>query len=117
MSFTGIEINTPQLEAEKERLTLKAQQLERIIRILTGRENFNPNSGQQIAAYFYEHLTYEPPALTDSGAPATDEKSLLKLQLKQPNPVIPLILAFKETSKELSMLNFKPYENPSKIRH
>lgn len=114
MSFTGIEINTPQLEAEKERLTLKAAQLERVIRILTGRENFNPNSGQQIAQYFYEHLTYEPPAYTDSGAPATDEKSLLKLQLKQPNPIIPLILSYKETSKELSMLSFKPYE-PSQI--
>jgi len=110
MSFTGIEINTTQLESEKSRLTLKAAQLERIIRILTGRENFNPNSGQQIASYFYDLLTYEPPSLTDSGAPATDEKSLLKLQLKQPNPIIPLILAFKETSKELSMLSFKPYE-------
>jgi len=110
MSFTGIEINAPQLEVEKDRLTLKAQQLERIIRILTGRPSFNPNSGQQIAQYFYDTLTYEPPALTDSGAPATDEKSLLKLQLKQANPIIPLILAFKETSKELSMLNFKPYE-------
>lgn len=110
MSFTGIEINTTQLESEKSRLTLKAAQLERVIRILTGRPNFNPNSGQQIAQYFYDTLTYEPPSLTDSGAPATDEKSLLKLQLKQSNPIIPLILAFKETSKELSMLNFKPYE-------
>ena len=113
MSFTGIEIDTGRHAAEQARLALKAAQLERIIRILTNRPDFNPNSGQQIADYFYTTLTYEPPTYTDSGAPATDEKSLLKLQLKQPNPVIPLILAYKETSKELSTLNFKPYEKRS----
>lgn len=113
MSFTGIVIDEDTHAKEIARLTLKAAQLERIIRILTDRPGFNPNSGAQIADYFYTFLTYEPPSLTDSGAPATDEKSLLKLQLKQPNPVIPLILAYKETSKELSTLNFKPYEKRS----
>lgn len=113
MSFTGIVIDESTHAKEIARLTLKATQLERIIRILTDRPGFNPNSGAQIADYFYTLLTYEPPSLTDSGAPATDEKSLLKLQLKQPNPVIPLILAYKETSKELSTLNFKPYEKRS----
>ena len=110
MSFTGIVIDEDTHAKEIARLTLKAEQLQRVIRILTNRPEFNPNSGAQIADYFYTHLTYEPPSLTDSGAPATDEKSLLKLQLKQPNPIIPLILAYKETSKELSTLNFKPYE-------
>lgn len=114
MSFTGIEIDTQAREEKISSLTLKTGQLLRIIRILSGRPEFNPNSGKQIADYFYTHLTYEPPALTDAGEPATDEKSLLKLQLKQPNPLIPLILAYKAASKEESMLNFTPYEKHPK---
>ena len=109
MSFTGIMIDEAALARKKEELTLKTAQLLRIIRILIGNPEFNPNSTQQIAAYFYDTLTYEPPALTDSGAPAADEKSLLKLQLKQTNPLIPLIIAYKGAAKELSTLNFTPY--------
>lgn len=109
MSFTGITIDEAALARKKEELTLKTAQLLRVIRILIGNPEFNPNSTQQIAAYFYDTLTYEPPALTDSGAPAADEKSLLKLQLKQTNPLIPLIIAYKGAAKELSTLNFTPY--------
>lgn len=110
MSFTGLTIDVAKLEEKKESLSLKAAQLLRVIRILTGKPDFNPGSGKQIAEWFYDFLTYEPPAYTDADAPATDEKSLLKLQLKQPNPLIPLILAYKATTKERSMLDFKPYE-------
>lgn len=110
MSFTGIEIDEAALAIKKEELTLKESQLLRVIRILTGIPTFNPNSGPQIAEYFFDKLDYEPLSLTDSGAPATDEKSLLELQLKQSNPLIPLILEFKAVSKASSMLNFKPYQ-------
>lgn len=112
MSFTGIRIDEYKLKARKEFLELKTSQLLRVIRILTGRPEFNPNSPQQLSQYFFTHLDYEPVHFTAAGEPAADKTSLLSIQLKQYNPLVPIILAYKAASKELSTLGFKSYEGP-----
>lgn len=113
MSFTGIEIDEEKLKARQAFLELKTAQLLRVIRILTDKPEFNPNSPKQLADYFFTHLTYEPTHYTAKDEPAADKTSLLQLQLKQYNPLIPIILAYKAASKELSSLHFKPYERPA----
>lgn len=110
MSFTGITIDKAALEKRKAELELQTTQLLRIIRILTNRPTFNPNSPKQLSDYFFATLNYEPTHFTASNEPATDKTSLLQLQLKQYNPLVPIILAYKSADKELSSLGFKPYE-------
>jgi len=110
MSFTGIEVNQEALEKQKEALTLKLSQWDRVAAVLTGIPSFNCNSTKQVGEYFYDTLHYEILEYTDKGAPAADENTLYKLQLRQPNPLLALILAYRSAKKELGMLNFKPYE-------
>ena len=110
MSFTGIEVNQPALEKQKDLLKSKLAQWDRVAAILTARPGFNCNSTKQVAEYFYDTLHYEILEFTDKGAPAADEKTLYKLQLRQPNPLLALILAYRSAKKELGMLEFLPYE-------
>lgn len=110
MSFTGIEVNQEALEEQKKALTLKLAQWDRVAAILTGQPEFNCNSSQQVGRYFYDILHYEILEFTDKGAPAADEKTLYKLQLRQPNPMMALILSYRAAKKELGMLEFIPYE-------
>ena len=110
MGFTGVVVSNDKLEARVSELNIHEAQLLRVIRLLTNDDTFNPNSPKQLAAYFYGKLDYEPPEFTDTNEPSTSKTSLLKLQLKQPNPLIPIILEYKKISKELSMLGFTSYE-------
>ena len=112
MGFTGICQDLDATTLETDRLSLKCEQLRRCIRILLDKPDFNPASPKQLADWFYGTLGYEPPALTASGQPATDAEALLELQLKQPNPLIPLILEYKTAAKALSDLKAEPYEAP-----
>lgn len=108
MSFTGVLVDKTALQKQKDKLNVKLSALLRIIRCLADDIALNPNSTQQVANYFYNKLQYPIPAYTESGAPKLDEKTFYKLQLQQPNPLIPLIIEYKMLNKELSMLNFIP---------
>ncbi len=110
MSFTGMNVDETKLTAQATALREKLAQWDRIAAILTGRPNFNCNSAKQVGEYFYNYLNYEVLEYTESGQPSADEKTLYKIQLRQPNPVLTLILAYRAAKKELSMLEFKPYE-------
>lgn len=110
MSFTGMHVDVAALNKRKSELEYKAAAWTRIIRKLTGIHDFNPSSSKQCADYFYKELGYDIPAFTESGAPQMDEKALYDIQLKQDNPLFPLIIAARGAEKEISTLNFKPYK-------
>jgi len=48
---------------------------------------------------------------TETGAPKFDADQMYDLQLKQDNPLFALIIAAKESDKQLSSLNFIGYES------
>lgn len=114
MSFTGVLVDKTKLKQQQDKLNVKLSALLRIIRCLADSPTLNPNSTQQVADYFYNKLQYPIPAYTDTGAPKLDEKTFYKLQLQQPNPLIPLIIEYKQLNKELSMLSFTPL---TRIQH
>jgi len=107
ISLTGTVIDLRERERQIQLSLLKAQEYTRIIRILTGIPTFNPCSPQQVAGYFYTKLQYPCEDFTESGAMASGTKTLYKLQVKQPNPLIPLIVAAREQSKAHSALEFR----------
>lgn len=107
ISLTGTRIDLFERERQIQRSQFRAAQLTRVIRLLTNEPEFNPNSSKQIAAYFYDKLKYPCDTFTETGARAADSKTLYKLQTKQPNPLIPLIIAAKEEDKAHSALEFR----------
>lgn len=112
MTFTGMRVDERAHAARQTQLQTKLNTLERLVLALTDKELINPNAAQQCARYFYVNLNYPIIALTETGAPAMSEKIIYELQLKQDNPLFALIIAYRETKKELSMLNFHSY-----VRH
>lgn len=107
MTFTGIRIDTAARDQQIAQAALKQEQYTRCLRVLTGNPEFNPGSPQQCAALLYTKLQYPVKELTETGAPAAGTKVLLKLQVEQPNPIIPLIIAAREAGKVASMLRFR----------
>ncbi len=107
MTFTGIRIDSSARDQQIALAMTKQEQYTRCIRILTQNPDFNPASPPQCAALMYTKLKYPVKELTETGAPATGTKILLKLQVEQPNPIIPLIIAAREAAKAASMLRFR----------
>lgn len=98
-------------------LAKKLKQLIRIIQILVGDRNFNPNSGQQIGAWLFgpapTGLNYKVYDKTDSGAPKTDATSIYKaLADHEDNAALVVLLEIKEVAKQQSMLEFEPFTQP-----
>jgi len=113
MSATGINIDTSKLDATKDHLRRRYEQLTRCIQILVDDKESNPNSTQQVGEYLFEKLHYPVVEVTKTGAPSTSAKSLYKLQLLQNTPLIPLVIEAKETKKALSMYEASLYEKQS----
>ena len=78
-------------------------QLSRMLRLLVGYE-LNPNSPKQVSNYLYNCMLYRKPAKD-----LTNEKTLLQLRLKHPNPVLTLILKYRGVAKQSGQLKFPPY--------
>lgn len=110
MSLAGINIDLDQLAVHKRRLAGRNNFLTRCCAILSGIDDFNPASPKQVAAYFYDKLRYEVPEFTKTGARSAGTKTLYKLQVKQNNPLIPLIIETRETRKALSMFEANLYQ-------
>jgi hypothetical protein len=107
MSMTGVRIDVAERDKQVAAQELIAAQYLRCLRILIGDPLFNPESPQQCARFFYEQLRYPVEDITESGAAATGTKTLYKLQLKQPNPTIPLIIAAREAATAAGLLRFR----------
>lgn len=110
MSFTGICVDVAVKNKRIAELTKQIAALERIIRVLVDNREFNPNSTHQVSKYFHDTLGYPAAGRTPTGAPQLNEKNMYKLQISQPNPLVPLIIKYKQLVKELSGLKYVKYE-------
>jgi len=113
-SLTGIKLDTARQRAHITRLEAETDTLRRIICILVGDRDFNPNSPQQVVNYFHTRMHYPVIAKTDEGAPSTGGDVMYRLRIAHPhNPVISAMLKFRDRSKALSMLGFEKYYRPT----
>lgn len=111
MSLTGLRIDTVERDRQIQLELMAAREYIRCLRILTGNPQFNPDSPKQVSEYFYGALRYPIEDTTETGAPATGTKALYKLHLKQPNPVIPLIISAREATTAAGLLKFRTKEH------
>ncbi len=110
MTRVGMEINMPRLAVKADKLKVERDFWGRIARILVGKE-FNPGSSDQCRKYFFDKLNYEPLEKTKDGKSKIGSKQLYQLQLKYRNPLIPVVLKYREAAKDLSMLECERWEN------
>ena len=99
----GLNINLLALSQEESRLKDAQLVLQRIINILLSRQ-FNAASSKQCRGLFFDEYNYQPSIFTPSGEPGTGKKALYQLLIKYKNPIIKIILRYRETSKALSNL-------------
>jgi len=106
MALTGMELDTMKLAAQRRDVAAQVAQARRVFQILTHVEN--PGSSQQIGEWLYAGLNYPVLAKTESGAAATDTKTIYRLLQKYPrNIALKLLIHYKEISKLDSSLNFE----------
>jgi hypothetical protein len=87
--------------------------LKLIAQILSGEGSFNPGSAKQCIDFFHGKLHYEVVSRTAGGQPQMNQRALYRLRLKNNNPLLDVIIAYRIVAKEGSMLEFQPYEMPS----
>lgn len=109
IGLTGIPIDRIKQIKHRARLELMLVQFRRVLTILVGYP-LNCGSGQQLVNYLYVQKGYEVSARTDSGAPATDAKTLYALLAKYDNPALTVILRIKKDEKALAMMGFELIE-------
>jgi len=110
-SITGLRLDTLTLSRTQMELTRKRELFARIASILVGAP-FNPASSKQCADFFHKKLSYPVVSRTSQGAPALGSKQLFQLQLKHANPLIPVILKYREAAKDASSLESELFVLP-----
>lgn len=104
--FKGMRIDTEKFIKKFDECEARSEQLERCLKIITGR-NLNPRSSQQVSKYLYEDLGLPCP---DDEQP-TKEETLLKLLTKKECPSVKVILAIRGERKLASSLKFRLWNN------
>lgn len=99
----GINYNKQDLDDRVAYNNRYCAQISRMLRLLVGYE-LNPNSPKQVSAYLYDGMGYKKPVKD-----MTNEKTLLQLRLKHPNPVLTIILKYRGVAKQSGQLKFPPY--------
>lgn len=112
MTLTGIRYNLDLLQervAENDKLM---EQYLRVMKILTGPDVPPLISNQKCVQYFHNMLGYDVVSRSKkTKAPSLAEKNLLKLRLKYENPVIDLLLKYRQVQKETGALKFIPWKS------
>jgi len=86
--------------------------MEDVKRAVKGKAKAFANSPVQTIKYFHDLLGYAEVAKTDTGKPSLGAKAMYKLALKYPeNPVIQLVLRYRELAKESGALKFLPWRD------
>lgn len=111
-SLTGLRIDQLALAQRSQQLVRHKNLYTKMCQILTGKPAFNPGSRDQCARFFHEQLKYEVVSRTATGRAALGTKQLYQLQLKYPNPLIPVIIKYRSTAKDLSMLESELFTLP-----
>lgn len=110
-SRIGLRLDLLKLAQTARRLEVHKLTYARIASILVGKA-FNPGSPDQCRAFFHDTLHYPVISRTDGGKPALGSKQLYQLQLKHNNPLIPIILKYREVAKDLANLESELWEEP-----
>jgi hypothetical protein len=111
-SLTGLGINMLKLANTSAVLERHKTLYAKVASILVG-STFNPGSSKQCAAYFHTKLGYETvEKSTKTGEASLGAKQLYQLQLKYPNPLIPVILKYRTAAKDASMLETELLQLP-----
>lgn len=120
-TLTGIRYSQEALAAKMKYNDRLMMQYLRWIKTLVGKDTYEriqgkktgniASSSSQAAEYFHDFLNY--PIISRSkktGKASLDADAMYKLKLKQlDNPVIDIVLAFRERAKESGSLKFTPY--------
>lgn len=109
MTLTGMKISRSALASFCLSHAKRLKSLQRILRILTGIKELNPGSTDQLRKFFYITLGYKPPSRTATGKPALGAKQIYQLAIKYDNPVLQVLLHYRDVDKELSMAQFQGY--------
>jgi len=122
-TFTGIPYDEKMVQEIMTENDALMMQYIRIINWFVGKNTIDelrkrfksslPGSNPQCCIYFHEKLGYPVVGKGKEKAdgtrnPSLAKKNLYKLKLKQENPVIDLIIAYRETQKESGALKFNP---------
>lgn len=110
-SLIGMRLDTLRLSHVQAMLLKKKRLYERMCSILVGK-TFNPGSAQQCAAYFHRTLNYPVVEKTSTGREGMGSSILYQLQLKHENPLIPVIIKYREAAKDASMLESELFTLP-----
>lgn len=102
-SLTGMRLDTMRLASAQLKLLRFKELYARIASILTGKP-FNPASSKQCSDFFHKTLNYPVISRTAKGGNALGSKQLYQLQLAHNNPLIPVILKYREVAKDASSL-------------
>ena len=107
----GLKLDSTVLVKLTTEAARKKVQLQRILNLAVGYK-LNPNSPKQVAEYVYSpHFGIPQPDLDP-----TNEKTLLKVQLKAKNPAITTMLAMRGLSKQLGKLKLNFYAPTPLVR-
>lgn len=113
MMLQGMNVDTYKVEKTIINNDRMKVQVKRILGILTGGLDFNPNSWQQVSKYLYESKFTSPEGakfkIKKPAKDPTNEKTLLALLLKHEVPAIYGILKFRQIGKQTSKVSFDPY--------
>src|SRR5574343_247010 len=102
-TLTGLRLDIFKLSEVARKLELKKSVYQRIASMLAGRP-FNPASSDQCRKYLHDTLNYAVVGRTETGKPKLGSKQLYQLHLKYNNPLIPVILKYREAHKDHSNL-------------
>lgn len=104
MTMQGSRLDVPKLKDRYAKIKLKEAQLERCLKLITGKD-LNPRSPQQVSEYFYTALQLECP---NDNKP-TNKQTLYRLYLKNQFPSVRLIPYIRATRKLASALAFRAW--------
>lgn len=113
-SLRGVAIDTTRMAVAKQISDKRIAHVKRVIHLLIGDKNFNPDSPKQLIDYFHKKLAYKVVGYTESGNESLGGKALYELALLYPNPLIQAILYYREIVKERSQMQFNNWIFPWK---
>lgn len=100
-TLQGMAVDWSKLDAMVTANDRKKFQISRMLSILTGKPDFNPNSHQQVGKYLYDEIGFERPKKDP-----TNEKTLLSLLLYRDVAVIHCVLEYRGLTKQSGKLKF-----------
>lgn len=125
MSLQGIRYDNKEIESIWNYNDRMMKQYLRLLEYLVGKETLEkirgkgksvmPTSNKQCCEYFHNLLGYPVVARGKEKAdgtrsPSLGKKAIFKLRLKQENPVLDIVIAYRELAKESSSLRFEPWK-------